>query len=258
MRLMCLMAILFVAAVSQRVVATESRQCSRIVASGPPEYAPLSYVQNGEIVGVGPSLAKMVGEDIGVPVVVNNVGSWRRAVRLLEVGGIDLLVSLYKTPEREPFMAFAGPFWREDTVLIMRRSDPVHYENWSDLIPLKGATIGGDSRGEAFDSFLKEKLDVVYTPLQENLVAMLRAKRVDYLVLGRNSMFVEDFESAASDLITHPRPVDSHDVYMAFSKASACHYVAKKFSEVLGRLRTEGKVDDLFRQWRTGSLHLGE
>lgn len=248
MRLLYLMAILFAVVGSLGAAATEKQKCSRIVASGPPEYAPLSYIHNGEIEGIGPSLARMVGEDIGVPVVVNNVGSWRRAVRLLEVGEIDLLVSLYKTPERESFMAFTSPFWREDTVLIMRRSDPVHYESWSDLVPLKGATIGGDSRGEAFDRFLKEKLDVVYTPLQENLVAMLRAKRVDYLVLGRNSMFVEDFESADSDLVTHPTPVDSHDVYMAFSKASECHGLADKFSRVLDRFRTEGKIKELFQE----------
>ncbi|NVJ96581.1 MAG: ABC transporter substrate-binding protein [Alphaproteobacteria bacterium] len=237
-------------AVATSALASENEgQCNTIVASGPPEYAPLSFLSDGQIIGVGPDISRMVGDRLGIGVQVRNAGSWRRAVRLHEVGEIELLVALYRTETRERDMVFSGPYWREDTVLIMHKDRPFEYDRWSDLISLKGGTIGGDSRGEAFDRFLKQKLDVIATPLQANLVAMLRAGRVDYLVIGRNSMFSEDFEAEDSDLITHPKAVDSHEVYMSFSRKSPCSVHAEAFSTELQRLFRDGSVERLYKKW---------
>ena len=218
------------------------QSCDRLILSGPTEYAPLSYTEKSKLMGVGFEVARKVAAEIGMETETVMAGNWARTLRRQTDGNIDILVSLYRTPEREKDMLFLGAYWQENTILLMHRDNPVQFDNWADLKAYTGATVIDDSRGEKLDQYLKTELNIVYVPLQANAMTMLKAKRVDYVVLGENSLFSQDFASGAPDLRVHPTPLDSHGVEMSISRKSPCLALAGQLTEALDRLTKDGTV----------------
>ena len=74
-----------------------------IIISGHYDWKPVMWQKGNEIVGIGPDVVKNVFNDMGIKSNFPYVGSWEQVQQKAKVGGIDIIVALYKTEEREEF-----------------------------------------------------------------------------------------------------------------------------------------------------------
>jgi len=229
-----------------RPAGAQDQTCTSLSVSGPPEYFPLSYEEDGTIKGVGIDLALMAADEAGIPIELKLKGSWARVLQQHALGNLDIVVGLYHTMPREETMLFLPAFWSEETQIVMHRDKPIDFRAWDDLKAYRGVTVSSDSRGDRFDAFMRKELNMLYVHSQELAFNLLKAGRVDYMLTGQYSMFeTEDFGPGGAFML-HPAPVDAHKVYMAFSRKSPCIGLAPRFSAALTKLIEAGKVAPLF------------
>ena len=81
-------------------------QCTRVVFSANPDYAPYHWAEGERIVGASVALTGRILDELGVAWEARHVGPWPRVLKSAEHGQIDLIVGLKPTPEREVYLQF--------------------------------------------------------------------------------------------------------------------------------------------------------
>ncbi|MFD1008968.1 substrate-binding periplasmic protein [Oceanisphaera ostreae] len=154
-----------------------------LTACGHPMYPPLSWEQDGELVGIAPHLVHKLLAEHGYTVNMQVFGNWERCQLAARQGKVDLIVAAYKTRQREQYFLFS------DTPIV---ADPVgiftHFGNgsvspWS----LDGKTWGllfGDSFGDDFDQASARRLHVERVSTGEQNFRKLALGRIDYMPIG--------------------------------------------------------------------------
>ena len=114
--------------------------CSLILAVSA-NYAP-HHIRNSEAKWSGASidLARVLTERAGCQLSVLTV-PWSRAVKLLELGDVDLLSNFSLNPQRAEFAEFLGPHYIENAAFIARKNVSEEVDSASKL-PLFEGPIG--------------------------------------------------------------------------------------------------------------------
>lgn len=154
-----------------------------LTACGHPMYPPLSWDQDGELVGIAPHLVRKLLAEHGYTVNMQVFGNWERCQLAARQGKVDLIVAAYKTREREQFFLFS------DTPII---ADPVvlftHFGNDGQLPwNLTDKTLGllfGDSFGDDFDQAAARQLHIERVSTGEQNFKKLALGRIDYMPIG--------------------------------------------------------------------------
>lgn len=215
--------------------------CPSIRIGGAANYTPVSYVFENQLTGVGPELAIELVKDIGRAFTTLHAPSWARTLRRHEEGQIDLLAGLYRTRQREKHMIFIGPFMHENTLLVTLRDRPIAYQDWEDLTPYRGVSVIDDSHGDKFDKFVRSHLKMMFVPSQEVAFKMLLAGRVDYLVVGQNTI-LHDRMGDSDTVQVAPKPISTQGIYMTVSRNSPCASLAGELSKALERALIGGRA----------------
>lgn len=230
-----------------------AQQCDRLDVSAPPEYPPFSYTNQDGLDGAGVEIAKGIAARLGVPLKVRSGAAWARVYREHLNGEIDLVAALYRTPAREKDLIFIGTYAAEKTILVAPKAKPLAYKEWPDLIPFMGAIINGDSRGVELDTFIRDRLQVVKVHSFVNVESLLKARRVDYALVGEYSPKVTafDYRSPNSPLYADETPLTEQQVYISLSKASPCAGLAPALQEAFQEIATPGFKDNLLMRHAT-------
>ncbi|MCG7495711.1 transporter substrate-binding domain-containing protein [Vibrio sp. Of7-15] len=153
-----------------------ARQISMETTSWEPFYND-TLLNNGVIVEIVNRAFQRVGHDTAVRFVV-----WRRAMRNVKAGDVDVLVGAYYTKERDKNYRFSDPIFDIDIGFIALKSlNLTHYRKLDDL---KGYSIGiGDdwSYGEEFDKAPLKKETVISST--QNVKKLFR-NRVDLIAMA--------------------------------------------------------------------------
>ena len=163
----------------------------------------------------------------------------RHVVLVLLVIAVSLLAALI--PTRAHAQVSGG-----GSSTSSSKSTP-EYTKWDDL---SGKTVGMVT-GATFESALREKCpnvgDVVYYSSTSDLIAALRAKKVDAFI---NSMAVGTLASNRySDLALFPEVLGKYEIGVAFPNGSN---LAPQFAQIMDRLRSDGTSDKLWDKWTAG------
>ena len=173
---------------------------------------------------------------------------WRRCLKNLEDGDIDVLTSFAYTEERAQFAHYIKPPYSQVTpVFYINRENPVLIEEYNDL---RNLTVGAvvDSRYfEPFDS--DTTLDKFEAGSETILLRMLTANRLDAIV-GSDSN--ADFEIRPNHLedtiIKAPfRSGHNNDIHLAVSRKSPLMSRTDQIAEIMQDLLDEGFVASLHK-----------
>ena len=149
---------------------------------------------------------------------------WGRAIGSLKAGLIDLVLSVSKTPEREPYYHFIGPQRTETIVLAMNKANIYPIEKLDDLLslPLPVAVHRGAYYGEEFTQLLKKNANQFITVVdnQTKLELLARNKISGFLEEKGNLYYQQHFNPNFAHIHIDDFVVNSEDVYFAFSKRS--------------------------------------
>lgn len=221
--------------------------CSRLVVTGHPHYAPVSFADGNTLQGGAIELVRRMAQDAGVAVTVLNAGTWEDAQKATEEGKADVIVGIYKTPEREKNLAYVSPSIADDPSSIIVKSDAqLAYKSWSSLIGKKGLVSDGESYGQKFDDFMASKLTVQKVQGFPEMFKALVAGAGDYGLIGYYAAITgapkDTVKIAVKDFVSEP-------MYIAFGKNSACRSLEPAFRKGIRHYVKNGTID---RLWKIG------
>ncbi len=84
------------------------------------------------------------------------VVSWARSLDLMKMGGIDMMMNLSLTEEREKFIHFIGPQNNEIVQLVLRKDIEIDIQSFDDFKKLPG--VIGYQKGSFYGREFHEKL----------------------------------------------------------------------------------------------------
>jgi polar amino acid transport system substrate-binding protein len=228
------------------VSATES--CTKIIATGHRQYPAIAFRQGDNIVGAAPTLVEAIANDLNVPLESKFFGTWAEAQAAARDGKADMIVGIYYNDDRAQYLDYVQPAFMFDPVVAFVAKDRkfAYTGKWDELIGKKGATNKGESYGNDFDAFIKDKLNVERTDGIDAALDDLVAGKVDYVIAGYYPGSAEVARMGMKDKVEALDPgLLSAEMFIALSKKSPCASMAGKFGEGVTKLTTDGSFQQM-------------
>lgn len=215
------------------------------VASAQINYVPYNYRENGEVKGFSidildyfSSHSKYDFEFVILP--------WSRVLRLVDIGEVDLIITLFKTPERAQRYHFIEPaYGHEFNKLFTLSSKNFSFDGQlSQLTPYSIGTIREYSYGEAFDQ--ADYLKKLPAQSENVLVKLLLNGGVD-MIIGNPFLFNKVIEQ--EQLTNQIRAIEpwtaKTPVHFALTKNRAD---ALEIKQTLDKLTLQFKASAYYQQ----------
>src|SRR5262249_55504557 len=137
-------------------------------------------------------------------------------------GELDAIVGIYTTEERKKYLTYpAQPYTDDSNVVWVLKGKEFPYAKWEDLIGKRGTAMQGESYGEKFDQFIKDKLTFEWVNKPDQNLKKLETGRSDYypfsLYGGQIQVKQLGYEGKIVNLA---KPISAEGVYIGLSKKS--------------------------------------
>ena len=93
----------------------------------PPASLPYSGIENGEFVGIGAGILKIVSEHISTPFKLVEASSWKEAMDKAIKRECDVLPIAEATPSRQKYFKFTTPYYEEPMVVVTDKSKKIPF-----------------------------------------------------------------------------------------------------------------------------------
>lgn len=202
--------------------------------------------QEGEIVGFGPEVVRLIAQRLGHRAIFE-LYPWARAQALVAQGKADILVGPYKTFERQQIMAFSKlPFYQDQMVFYVRKGSAMEWNgDYASLADKRIAIVNGWAYGATFDKARPQlKLDVVNSV--DSGLKMLAAQHAHMFASNRrNTEPVLGRLGLAGQLTMLPQVIEVQDGYFGFPKKPAADALRKEFDAEFQRMVDSGELKRL-------------
>lgn len=224
-------------------------QTEDLVASGHPAWPPIMYQKGDQIVGAGTEIVSMIFSDLGIKSTFKFSGSWDEVQKKTKEGSIDVLVAAYKTKERETYMDYSIAYTVDPVSLIVKKGKTFSYGKWDDLIGKKGVMTIGDSYGQGFDNFIKEKLTLENVKTPKEAFDLVINGEVDYFVYALYSAQDYIFKNKLSDKIEIlPKYISTEDFYITISKKSSFAKFLPQINKSIEKYIKDGTIKKIIEK----------
>jgi polar amino acid transport system substrate-binding protein len=229
--------------------------CTKIVATGHPQYPAIAYKDGDNIAGAAPTLVAAIAKSLNIPLESKYMGSWEEAQAAARDGKADMIFGIYYNDERAKYLDYVKPaFMFDDVAVFVFKGKEFPFKGPDDLVGKKGVTNQGESYGNDFDAFMKDKLDVARTAGIDAAFKDLIAGKADYLIAGYYPGLAEAAKAGLKDqIVPLDQAVVTAEMFVAFSKKSPCRSLAEGFGKGITELTTNDKfdamLDDAIKAW---------
>ena len=115
----------------------EAEVPTEIVVGSDAAYAPMEYVEDGEVLGFDADLIRAIGEHVGIDVKVKHV-DWDGIFAALESGDIDCIISsMTITEDRLKEVDFSDPYFEATQIIAVKEGSDIE-----GLVDLVGKPVG--------------------------------------------------------------------------------------------------------------------
>ncbi|WOD08625.1 substrate-binding periplasmic protein [Marinomonas sp. GJ51-6] len=222
---------------------TETKE---IVLCGHPDYPPVSWAEEGKIVGLAPAIVKQIFQHLDYKVDAKAVGNWKRCLRELELGRVDLAVA-YRTQERENLFDFSHEAVIDDPMAIfVNRNHAFPFESWSDLLGKTTGLMLGDSVGNSFDNFLADNLVIERVSKASQNFGKLGRGHIDFIPYGLHAgnLLIQQF-GLSDRIVALPNLAITNQYYLAVSRKSDLNQYLDLIDAELQKMHKSGDVKRL-------------
>jgi len=249
----CLCLSVFVALALTSTGTYASDDCAKIIATGHPQYPVIAFREGDALVGAAPTLVETIAKKLNVPLESEFMGNWADAQAAARDGKADMIYGIYYNDERAEYLDYVHPAFMYDEVVVFVAKDKAFtYTGENDLIGKKGLANKGESYGNEFDAFIKDKLDVTRTDGVGAAFKDLLAGKADYVIDGYYSGLAEAAKSGVKDQIEALSPaILEAEMFVAFSKKSPCRSLAPVFDQGITEMTTDGSFDTMLQDATT-------
>jgi len=235
--------------------------CTKITATGHPQYPAIAYKDGDNIAGAAPMLVGAIAKDLKIPLESKYMGTWAEAQAAARDGKADMIFGIYYNDERATYLDYVQPaFMFDEVVIFVAKDKSFAYKGQDDLIGKKGVTNEGESYGTDFDAFIKDKLTVARADGIDAAFRELLAGNADYLIAGYYSGLAEAAKDGVKDQVEALSPtILEAEMFIAFSKKSPCRSLAPGFSQGITEMTTDGRFDTILQDattaWEAAQKH---
>jgi polar amino acid transport system substrate-binding protein len=243
----CLFLSMFVTLMLTGSAAFAADECTKITSTGHPQYPVIAYKDGDNIVGAAPTLVETIAKQLNIPLESKYVGTWEEAQAAARDGKADIIFGIYYNDERATYLDYVQPaFTFDDVAIFVVKGKEFPFTDKNDLVGKKGVTNQGESYGNEFDAFMKEKLDVARTDGIDAAFKDLLDGKADYLIAGYYPGLAEAAKEGLKDkVVALNQALLSQEMFVAFSKKSPCASLAGKFGEGITQLTTDDSYDKM-------------
>ncbi len=226
--------------------AANSFSAETFIVSGNPKAPPIVWEEYKKLTGIGPDIAKSILTELKLDYDIRVSGNWQQVQDKCKSGEIDMIVSAYKNDERASYMDYSLPYLPQPTVIVVKKNKEFLFGRWKSLIGKKGVSNIGESYGQKFDTFIKEKLDVQFIAF-ERAVELLSRGEADYLIVDLYTALIYARLLRGEDAITILEPpVTTQSFHLTIGKNSPMAVQMPAINKKLYRLVKDGVVEKLF------------
>lgn len=224
--------------------------CTKIKATGHPAYPVIAFKDGKNIAGAAPDLVAAIAKKLKVPLKSKDMGSWEEAQAAARDGKADLIFGIYYNDERAEYLDYVQPaFMFDDVAVFVANGKEFPFKDQNDLIGKKGVTNQGESYGNEFDAFMKDKLEVARTKGIGEAFDQLLAGKADYLIAGYYPGLAEAAKFGLKDkIVTLDQALLTAEMFVAFSKKSPCRSLAPGFGQGITERTTDGSFDKMLSE----------
>lgn len=221
--------------------------CTKITATGHPAYPVIAFKDGDAIAGAAPELLASIAEKLKVPLESKYEGTWAEAQAAARGGEADLIFGIYYNDARAGYLDYVQPaFMYDDVAVFVVKGKEFSFKDKNDLIGKKGVTNEGESYGNEFDAFMKDKLDVARTNGIGAAFKELVAGKADYLIAGYYPGLAEAARSGMKgEVVPLDQALLTAEMFVAFSKKSPCRSLAPEFGQGITEATTDGSFDKM-------------
>ena len=211
------------------------------------EFAPWEMVgEGGEYVGIDMDLARLIAEELGMELVIENV-DFNSVVNMVVTGKADAAIAgLTITPEREEEVLFSIPYATAVQSVIVREG----YEEIATLDDLVGKIVGVQmsTTGDLFVSEM-EGVEVRQYSSGTNAAMDLAAGRVGAVMIDSApaASIVSNIEGL---VILEGIEMDEESYSIAFAKDNT--ELCEQVNAILEKLIEDGTVEELYLKYTLG------
>ena len=236
---------------SINLVAAQSSGCNQLKVSGAVGWYPLlmkSDYDNGYR-GVGYDLAVEIARELKIPLIFK-VLPWKRALRQLELGTLDIILGLYKTKPRSIKYLFSPVLINNEIKVFVLKEKIFELNSYENLIGRRGDMPNGGSFGDAFDDFAHQHLQLSKMRGKKEKIKRLLRGVSDYFVSDYfDAMRLLDTEKLTQRIVALPYIIASNPVHFAISRNSACTVQAQRVFALLNRFKKDGTLAEIIKRY---------
>lgn len=227
-------------------------------ATNMPPYSFLNAQQ--ELTGYRIEFMQQIFGRLGCKLEILTDSPWKRSLKLLESGDIDVLMNASKSAEREAYAFFSSAYEQERVALYVKAGQQQRHSTVRNLqdIAARGLNVGvirGNYYGEPFAS-IQQKSDlskhVIEAIDKPSLYFLLLKDRVQlYLDYYPNGMLALRDEKLDKQIVLHPMsPLVIGQVHFMFSRQSVSPVFVRRFDQELLRMQQDGSVLKLQQKYQ--------
>ena len=213
-----------------------------------PDYPPVVFEQDGEIMGIEADLARLVGDSLGRRIEFARF-PFSELIPALERGDVDVVMSgLSITPERAERVAFTEPYMEVGQLTLIRARDLGRFSRIQGLQRI-GARVGYE-RGTTGERYVATELtrseSFGFDSVEEGLRS-LRADRIDYFIHDAPTVWRIAGDPRQRDLYGLYRPLTEEQLAWAVRKQDDA--LRSLLDATLAHHRREGMIDPIVQRW---------
>ena len=213
-----------------------------------PDYAPLMFKRDGQLVGIEADNAMEVGAILGRTLKIVEM-PMREFIPALNDGRVDVVMSGFSiTPERQAQVAFATPFMEIGQMAIIRTNDAARLAGPHGLRQ-PGLRVGVEpgTTGETYAREHFSEARILNYPNSSYAFAALRAGAADVYIHDAPTSWRLSNDRDNPDLISLYRKLTSENLAWAVRKDNVV--LLGQLNAALAELRTNGRLRAIQNYW---------
>jgi polar amino acid transport system substrate-binding protein len=234
---------------------SQSINNSNVLKVGLDEFPPWNMTTGQAMSGINVEIIEMLAQNMGLALEFS-ICPWKRCLKLMSAGKIDLLPGVLKKGDREDYMHFIAPayktqsnkvFYTLSSTSAISDKPAVTINSFGDLYSYSIGVVAGVKYFEAFDK--SYQLDKVEVTGNKQLIAMLKRKRIDAFIGTESQIDYQLLKNGGYQGISkanyqYKKPTA---VYLTLSKKSPHYKNAHLFDLQMSKMIEEGKADQIIQ-----------
>ena len=229
-------------------------ECLVLRAGGTKSWRPIAYFnqQTQKPEGIAYDLTKIVGQRLKIPVEINAKIPWKRLLKFVKDGDMDLISAIYRPPQIDKYFHFSIPYFVNEARVFVKKGAEFPFTQLSDLIGHRGIIPLGGSFGEEFDSFaVKHKLKLETLATKQQLVTAILQGLSDYFIQDyRDGMTYLKQHGLEDKIVALNHSVSVTPVHLAVSRQSSCAALLPEMNKIINQIKVDGTFEKMIDKYR--------